>query len=303
MSLLRSLQRPLRSLTLVGCAPRQLPRTCTLRPLVFLSNEPTLRRLQTSAARHKPEHATPPTAPWHSESDPASKDVYIGPLSQTFRRVKIFSLSSLSLSLLMTPFIFMLETSSAVPFIGRIALTGTVIVASTVSTALVAWCGRPYVNKLRWIPVEESIVAEKQPTSVELTTATLILRTRITRVYDSAFLVPTNRPFAKWELAEAFKLPPAEAAAEKAKGNLPREETVAETMDKDGKIVGRWIVRWDEDGAGTCREMGKIVRYVDRVRLITRCSFFRAGTSMFMRNYFHGRCDDIYIFYKNTSVS
>lgn len=44
------------------------------------------------------------------------------------------------------------------------------------------------------------------------------------------------RPFAKWEFAEAFKLPPAEAASEKAQGNLPREETIAEMMDKDGKM-------------------------------------------------------------------
>lgn len=293
MSILRPLQHPL-------VLSRRLPRTLSLRPLVFLKNEPLLRRFETSAVRQKPEHATPPTAPWHSKSEPASKDVYIGPLGQTFRRVKIFSLSSLSLSLLMTPFIFMLETSSAVPLIGRIALTGTVIVASTVSTALVAWCGRPYVNKMQWFPIQDSAPAptqatEQRHTGVELTTTTLTLRDRITRVYDSAFLVPTNRPFARWELAEAFKLPPAEASAEKANGDLPREETIAETMDKNGKIVGRWIVKWDEDGSGTCRGTGKIVKYVSFPVVMQRCLFVLADILMSMRSCFLVRCDEPYL--------
>ncbi|KIP11331.1 hypothetical protein PHLGIDRAFT_124974 [Phlebiopsis gigantea 11061_1 CR5-6] len=170
------------------------------------------------------------------------------------------------MSLTMTPLIFMLETSSAVPFIGRIALAGTVIVTSGVSTAMVAWCGRPYVNKLRYFPLENpaatpSQIVAGQATGIELTTATLMLRERVTRVYDTAFLVPTNRPFAKWELATAFNLPTAEAAAEKAKGNLPREETIAESMDATGKMLGRWIVKWNEDGTGTCRETGKVSRY------------------------------------------
>lgn len=80
-------------------------------------------------------------------------------------------------------------------------------------------------------------------------------------MYDSAFLVPTSRPFAKWELAEAFKLSPAEVEAELAKGALPKEETVAETMDKSGGVIGRWIVRWDVNGEGICQEIGQVSRY------------------------------------------
>lgn len=269
MSMLRSLQRPLRSVVLAGCAPRRLHAVFPRRSVLLLKSEPSLcramRQLQTSAARREEKSAPSTSAP---PTEPAAKEeVYEGPLAVTFRRVKIFSISSLALSVLMTPFLFMIETSSAVPLVGRMALAGTVIVTSGVSTALVAWCGRPYVHKMTWIPVDDaaatpSQVAGKSPTGVELVTTTLTLRKRATRVYDTAFLVPTNRPFAKWELAEAFRLPPAEAATEKAKGNLPREETVAETMDHNGKVIGRWIVRWDENGNGLCNEAGKIVRCV-----------------------------------------
>ena len=40
------------------------------------------------------------------------------------------------------------------------------------------------------------------------------------------------------------------------------EETVAETTDKDGTTIGRWVVRWGENGEGTCHEVGSIVRCV-----------------------------------------
>jgi hypothetical protein len=39
-----------------------------------------------------------------------------------------------------------------------------------------------------------------------------------------------------------------------------QEETVAETRDKDGNILGRWVVTWGENGEGTCREIGHVVR-------------------------------------------
>ncbi|GJE91383.1 hypothetical protein PsYK624_075330 [Phanerochaete sordida] len=266
MSSLRALQRPLRSLT----HRRLCAYTCRAG---LVNNEPTwaraaLRQLQTSAVRRDEQHPPPAPAspsPRADSAEPAEQD-YEGPLAQTFRRLKIFSVSSLALSTAMTPFIFMIETTSAVPIVARVALAGTVLMTSGVSTALVAWCGRPYVTRLHWFHPEDasatpSKAAGKAPTGMELVTATLTLRKRITRVYDTAFLVPTSRPFAKWELAEAFQLPPAEAAAEKAKGNLPREETIAETLDESRQVVGRWIVSWDENGSGTCRQMGKIQRY------------------------------------------
>ncbi|KAI0343695.1 hypothetical protein BDW22DRAFT_1328831 [Trametopsis cervina] len=189
-------------------------------------------------------------------------EIYLGPLTSTFRRLKLFSLGSLALTSIMTPFLFLVETASAVPLVGRLALAGTVLVTSSVSTAVVGWLGKPYVTKLRWIPAETTDgPSGKQALIAELTTVTLTLKERITRVYDTAFLVPTNRPMAKWELAEGFKLPAKEAEAEAKAGNLPREETIAETLDKEGNVLGRWIVKWQADGTGACRHTGKVVRW------------------------------------------
>ncbi|PCH35573.1 hypothetical protein WOLCODRAFT_107532 [Wolfiporia cocos MD-104 SS10] len=155
----------------------------------------------------------------------------------------------------MTPFIFVLETASNLPLVARFALAGIAMSTSGVSTALVAYCAKPYVNKLRWLE------ADKQAAGLEMTTLTLGLHERVTRVYDTAFLVPASRFFATWELAEAFQLPKAEAELGKAQGTLPREETVAETLTSKGDVIGRWIVRWDENGAGVCRQQGRVVRY------------------------------------------
>lgn len=68
------------------------------------------------------------------------------------------------------------------------------------------------------------------------------------------FLVETKRAFAKWELAEALVLPASKSITPGT------EETVAETTDKDGNVVGRWIVTWGENGEGICHEVGHIIR-------------------------------------------
>jgi hypothetical protein len=69
-------------------------------------------------------------------------------------------------------------------------------------------------------------------------------------------LIETKRPFAKWELAEKVMIPDCKFIAPS------HEETVAETTDKNGNIIGRWVVKWGENGEGTCHEVGSIVRYV-----------------------------------------
>jgi len=36
------------------------------------------------------------------------------------------------------------------------------------------------------------------------------------------------------------------------------EETVAETLDGSGRVLGRWIVTWAENGEGSCRAEGRV---------------------------------------------
>ncbi|KAG6813296.1 hypothetical protein H0H92_012451 [Tricholoma furcatifolium] len=133
----------------------------------------------------------------------------------------------------------------------RVALVSIAIGTSGLSTALVGWCGQPYVSTLRYLKPEENGGSE----GIQMTTHNLFLKPRITTVYDPAFLIETRRGFAKWELADSLVFP-ADKAAEPGS-----QETVAETADKDGNVVGRWVVAWGEDGKGTCHEVGKVVRY------------------------------------------
>jgi hypothetical protein len=113
-----------------------------------------------------------------------------------------------------------------------------------ISTLMVSWCGAPYV----------AMLARPEPNVLQMTTMTLFLSPRITTVYDRTFLVETKRAFAKWELAETVTAPSQDA-------KRATEETIAETRDALGTVLGRWIVTWGEDGKGTCRAVGKVVRH------------------------------------------
>nr|VWO95681.1 Galactoside O-acetyltransferase LacA [Ganoderma boninense] len=251
-----------------GLSTLSRPKPHSLAPLTLgsaLYQHPCFTRRRTVVTTStSPGAPKTPQAPKASDHEPAAaaasgpakqvveEEDYHGPLTTTFRRLKILSLSSLTLTCALTPFIFVLETTSSVPVMGRFALAGIAMATSGVSTFLVAWCGRPYVTALRRLP--------DGPRAVEMTTLTLGLHRRVTTVFDTAFLVPTSRPFATWELAEAFKLPEADVAAARAEGLIPREETIAETRTRDGGLLGRWIVSWDGDGVGTCKEVGRVTR-------------------------------------------
>ena len=251
--------------------------TSSLSPNVATASQSTATVASPSAsATHNP---TP--------SKDANTDViYVGPLTQTFRRLKIFSLSSLALATSLSPLIFVVE--SCLPSTARAALATTALATSGASTALVSWCGRPYVTTLRSLSLstanttantsslsttpntasetqpqepEQTMTAtpthshnENVPAGIELTTLTLTLSPLTTRVYDPAFLCDTTRAFARWELARSVQLPPEDAV-----GVRPgAEETVAETLDGAGNVLGRWIVAWGENGEGSCRAEGRI---------------------------------------------
>ncbi|KAI5120274.1 hypothetical protein M0805_005331 [Coniferiporia weirii] len=158
---------------------------------------------------------------------------------------------------------FIIDTS--LPFVARVALASTAMGTSAVSTGLVGWCGHPYVTTIRTLTDANEVQTEKDSPSeetriesIQLETMTLTLRPRFTTVYDSAFLVETRRPFAKWELSESVML---QRSTEDG-SNAPSEETIAETMDAQGNVLGRWIVSWSEDGTkGVCHGEGKVQRF------------------------------------------
>lgn len=195
-----------------------------------------------------------PSASARSTSTPASE--YNGPLAPTFRRLKIFSLASFGLSAVLSPFMFIVESS--LPTSARIGLAGIALTTSGVSTMLVGWCGKPYVTTLRHLRPSENDGIE----GLEMTTLSLTLRKRITRVYDVDFLVETTRPFAKWELAQNVSFFPVKDSTESIKqaGESGQEEMIAETIADNGEVLGRWIVKWEENGVGRCRQVGNVIR-------------------------------------------
>ena len=200
---------------------------------------------------------------YSTESSPISTNVvYQGPLSRTFRSLKIFSLSSLGLASALTPFMFVIDTS--LPNIARAALAVTAMATSGVSTGLVGWCGQPYVTTIRTLggsPAKSVDGATQVTEGIQLETLTLTLKPRFTSVYDTSFLTETKRPMAKWELAETVS---SNSPSSGEPDSIPQEETVAETMDAEGRILGRWIVSWNDDRSkGICRGEGKIQRYAE----------------------------------------
>ena len=190
-----------------------------------------------------------------SSAGPRSSEDYKGPLALTFKRLKIFSLASLSLSSALTPFMFVLE--STLPMSARVSLAGMALTTTGISTLLIGWCGKPYVETLRRVPDEKGGFD-----GFEMTTMSILLRKRITRVYDVDFLVETERGFAKWELAQMVSFTHSETGAKALKkaGDPGQEETVAETFSVDGKLLGSWVVKWEKGGVGRCRPVGKIIR-------------------------------------------
>ncbi|KDQ20075.1 hypothetical protein BOTBODRAFT_170092 [Botryobasidium botryosum FD-172 SS1] len=186
----------------------------------------------------------------------APEPFYTGPLAGTFHRLKLFSLSSLGLATLVSPFMLLIE--SPMPTSARLALAATAITTSGLSTTLVGWCGAPYVSAMWKLP------DVPRDGAVEMATRTVFLREMRTRVVYPAFLKPSARPFAKWELAKEV----VDVEVLDAEGKAGTEEIVAETRDVKGRVVGKWVVRWRKAGeewsqglVGECRAEGKIVRH------------------------------------------
>jgi len=158
---------------------------------------------------------------------------YNGPLAPAYHRVKLFSITSLGLATALTPVIFIVE--APIPTSARAALALTAVVASGGSTALIAWCGAPYVQSIRHLD-------PSTPSSgVAMSTTSFWMKDLRTEVYDTAFLSQTTRAFAKWELVSLIRM----------QRNVVRQpgaqEIVARTKDKTGKVLGEWVIDWNAD--------------------------------------------------------
>jgi hypothetical protein len=169
-------------------------------------------------------------------------------LAETWKRLKLFSFGSLGLAAAITPFFFILE--STVPMAGRAMLGGVAIASSSLSTALIGWCAAPYVASL-------TVVHDG---TIKFTTKSFFMKSLETTVYDKGFLRPATRYMAHWQLAKVIRLSKQEA--ERAIVGLEdgKEETVAETRNEKGDVLGWWVVRWRREGdsyVGECTALRK----------------------------------------------
>lgn len=155
-------------------APRLLTRgTILAQHRVIRQSHPAETGLSRRFLSDKAETPKPDsTAPASSTEQPE----YVGPLSNTWRRLKIFSLASCGLSMTLAPFMFIIESN--LPYSARFALASIAVGTSGLSTTLVAWCARPYVTALRRLKPD----GEQGGEVLELTTSSLLLRPRVTTV-------------------------------------------------------------------------------------------------------------------------
>ena len=85
--------------------------------------------------------------------------VYEGPLSNTVKYIKTFSLATCVASLIGAP-ILMLYGKKSVPLAGKIAIGATVIIMGTTTTLILHWFTRVYVHRMFYNPYQKSFAVE-----------------------------------------------------------------------------------------------------------------------------------------------
>ena len=85
--------------------------------------------------------------------------VYEGPLSDTVKYIKTFSLATCVASLIGTP-ILVMYGKDKIPKAGKIAVAATVLLMGTSTTFILHWFTRVYVHRMYYNPVKSSFAVE-----------------------------------------------------------------------------------------------------------------------------------------------
>lgn len=85
--------------------------------------------------------------------------VYEGPLSNTVKYIKTFSLATCVASLIGAP-ILMVYGKKSIPLAGKIAVGATVIIMGTTTTLILHWFTRVYVHRMFYNPYQKSFAVE-----------------------------------------------------------------------------------------------------------------------------------------------
>lgn len=206
---------------------------------------------------------------------------YSAPLSKTFIRLKIFSLSSLAAAIALTP--ALLFAPAEIGWSGRIGLCITALITSGASTAIFAWIGKPYVGSMRLLsPITanqalqndcKEMIGKKNDKesllkgldlsiskpALQAITTDWRLRKLQTTIYEPDLIRPTSRPLATWELASKAPIPQDIDQL----SSYPITRLVASTrMEKNNELIGRYWATWNAPKlAGDCTQEGNIIRH------------------------------------------
>ena len=108
-----------------------------------------------STAKALQRHRLPVTRKIHKDY----RLVYEGPLSNTVKYIKTFSLATCVASLIGAPILIMYGKES-VPTAGKIAVAATVLLMGTSTTIILHWFTRVYVHRMYYNPVKSSFAVE-----------------------------------------------------------------------------------------------------------------------------------------------
>jgi hypothetical protein len=209
---------------------------------------------------------------------------YQAPLAKTFFRLKLFSLSSLTLATALSPVLML--APAEIGYAGRLGLCVAALATSGSSTALLAWIGKPYVAEMKLLSGPASraklirdlpegdadlskvaLSGEERP-AIQAYTLNWRLQKLQTIVYEPSLFRPTSRPFATWELPVT---PPSISLQAQPGVNTVTRLVAATRNVKTDKIIGRWWARWTRDtlskegsewrSDGLCTEEGKVIRH------------------------------------------
>ncbi|KAK9667443.1 hypothetical protein K7432_017860 [Basidiobolus ranarum] len=140
------------------------------------------------------------------------RQLYVGPLANTAKYLKVFSVSSLALTFAVCPAVYLID--APISFGMRSILVGAAIATSTISTGLVHWCLSPYVTKITVSEehngehIIQEVLSDANPLK---TSATVITPSTELTLYTYKFfggirssqvkvgdLEPSTRPFTSW---------------------------------------------------------------------------------------------------------
>ncbi|KAF9375365.1 hypothetical protein CPC16_000766 [Podila verticillata] len=158
---------------------------------------PVVTEVATQKIRHNTSSSTPLPSPHHTDSQ---LSIYDGPFSQTAKRLKLFSVSSLGATVALCPFIFLLDAGISNGMRGGLAVAA--VATSGSSTALVQWCLGSYVRKITIPDLSSSSSSSDSSTAVVTRSTPVSFETlsfwggkRITTVKVSD-LEPSSAPFS-----------------------------------------------------------------------------------------------------------